>query len=575
MDVKFPRHGHRDGENRCALNAAREGAIDICIPITVGITGHRDLRPEDRPALCQLVADELTELKTQHPHSPFVALSSLAEGADQLCAEVALDLGFSLICPLPVDADAYRADFSDEALVKFDALIRRADSYFPAPLSEPATEETNRDFFYRQAGIYVARHSHVLLALWDGCPRSLDGCGTAETVNFMLSGGYDDSQGACFKPAADGAVIHIRAPRASSVPTSPFSVNLIENEPGALHKTLRMTDTFNRDSGRIAVHSAAALAEPGFLALIDRRAQKMHQLYCRADALATALRDRYMRAMRWLSVFGVALVLGFLLYDELESNLFLPVSSVVIAAAVFLLARVRRQDIHANYLQYRVLAETLRAQFFLLASGVNRSIGDAFTWTQKNESVWVHKAVSGLMVGAAVSSAVEGDAIKRVWIDDQLAYHERAALREVKKLRISAGATQAMLFASAVLFAALLVLEFWFERAMPAVIPTDWLRPLLLMHEGQDVVVRGVLKIAFGVFSAVTLFFANYYGNLSLDRKVSDHQKMISLYRSARQKYQQQPHLRQQLYWELAREEIIETGNWFSYCLDNSPTLKF
>ena len=59
------------------------------IPLTVGVTGHRAIRPEDEPALAAGVKRELSELKRKYPHSPLVMLNSLAEGADQLCAQAA------------------------------------------------------------------------------------------------------------------------------------------------------------------------------------------------------------------------------------------------------------------------------------------------------------------------------------------------------------------------------------------------------------------------------------------------------------------------------------------------------
>lgn len=59
------------------------------IPITIGVTGHRAVREEDREALYAAVMSELKLLRELYPNSPFVMLNSLAEGADQLCADAA------------------------------------------------------------------------------------------------------------------------------------------------------------------------------------------------------------------------------------------------------------------------------------------------------------------------------------------------------------------------------------------------------------------------------------------------------------------------------------------------------
>ena len=64
------------------------------IPIIIGVTGHRAIREQDRPALAAAVKAELETLRGLCPHSPLVMLSSLAEGADLLCADAAGILWF-------------------------------------------------------------------------------------------------------------------------------------------------------------------------------------------------------------------------------------------------------------------------------------------------------------------------------------------------------------------------------------------------------------------------------------------------------------------------------------------------
>ena len=65
--------------------------MDTCktIPIVVGVTGHRAIREQDCPAIREAVRTELEKLRTLCPNSPLVMLSSLAEGADLLCADAA------------------------------------------------------------------------------------------------------------------------------------------------------------------------------------------------------------------------------------------------------------------------------------------------------------------------------------------------------------------------------------------------------------------------------------------------------------------------------------------------------
>ncbi len=211
------------------------------IPIVVGVTGHRDICEKDCPELRANVSAELRKLMALCPHSEFVMLNSIASGTDTLCAQEALKLGFRLICPLPMPVGDYRRDFAPPDAAAFDALLGQAEQVFEAPSADAAPEgdaDALRHFGYRKAGLYVAGHSHVLLALWDGSAAKPGGCGTAEIVGYALNGGG-------LKAAGGGAVIHVQTPRLKTPSALPISVRLIERRQGALGRFLARTDAFN------------------------------------------------------------------------------------------------------------------------------------------------------------------------------------------------------------------------------------------------------------------------------------------------------------------------------------------
>jgi hypothetical protein len=47
---------------------------------------------------------------------------------------------------------------------------------------------------------------------------------------------------------------------------------------------------------------------------------------------------------------------------------------------------------------------------------------------------------------------------------------------------------------------------------------------------------------------------------------------MTGLFSSAKEQFESGKIDKKQLFRELAREEIIENGNWFSYCRENPPS---
>ena len=209
------------------------------IPIVIGATGHRAIREGDRAALKQAVKEELLKLRQLCPNSRMLMLSALAEGGDLLCAEAAAELGIGMIAALPRPQGDYERDFSPEALERFRFHCKRAEQVFVAPWTEePPVDGERRDFTFRQAGIYVAQHCHVLLALWDGGPGSQAACGTAEAVEFALHGDYTPALGTAPRTGANSAVLHIFTPRGKQIEEPAGSVHVL-GDWKQLRKSLR------------------------------------------------------------------------------------------------------------------------------------------------------------------------------------------------------------------------------------------------------------------------------------------------------------------------------------------------
>ncbi len=162
------------------------------LPVTVGVTGHRDLKDPDvvRAELQQ----QFAMIQNRLPSSPLYAISALAEGADRIFAQVAIEMNWELHVVLPMRPDLYRDDFATEASKKeFDTLCRSAKTCVVMPTVVPGTEDRiteaglYRNLQYASAGIYLAQRSHILFALWDGQPAVGLG-GTAQIVSFRREG---------------------------------------------------------------------------------------------------------------------------------------------------------------------------------------------------------------------------------------------------------------------------------------------------------------------------------------------------------------------------------------------------
>jgi hypothetical protein len=151
--------------------------------IIAGVTGHRTdlLASANESDLRHAVQRTLTNLKEASVRQP-VVISSLAEGADQMVAEVGLELGFDLWCPLPFPQDAYERDFTDpKVLAKFRNLLGRASTVEEILGSRGSVEFDH--LAYARAGDRILEQANVLLAIWDGeAARGVGGTGDVVRV---------------------------------------------------------------------------------------------------------------------------------------------------------------------------------------------------------------------------------------------------------------------------------------------------------------------------------------------------------------------------------------------------------
>src|SRR5688572_13910338 len=118
------------------------------VPLVLSVTGHRDLRPEDRQTIETALNSVFENLKQRYPNTPLLVISQLAEGADRLAARAALAHGAALTALLPMSRAEYERDFqSAESLGEFAELLGRAQAVveMPEPPGDILESEPNRE----------------------------------------------------------------------------------------------------------------------------------------------------------------------------------------------------------------------------------------------------------------------------------------------------------------------------------------------------------------------------------------------------------------------------------------------
>ena len=522
------------------------------IPLMIGVTGHLNPRKEDLELLRVAVKRELVKLREQYPHTPAVMLCALARGGDLLCAEAAEELGIPLRAVLPMDRDAYEKDFSPEDLKRMQHQAERAETVFTVPAAEADPAEESRNFRYRQAGIYVAEHSQILLALWDGKEGSRFGTGAA--VRAALEGAWIPKRGIACRHRENAGVLHIMTPLEGDSPEEAGAVRWLGNRE-ILEDILSKTEEFNQLAEELPEGDHPLLPEDTG----DPEIQKLETLYSAADRLSLRFAQAYRRTLRILAVMGTVTAFSFLLYDEANLFFMILLCGISLVSAMLAAGAAKRMAVHRRYIEYRALAEALRVQLYLRYAGSRTETQRIMAWTQQQETPWILCALCAVNAGKAPEQTRD---VRESWVEGQRAYHEKTGKRSAGQ----SGRNDRLVRIAAICAATLYFGGLAFELLCGGLIFAPTVR---VQHIETW---RTVLKILLGTVTVGTLFLASSYGQMSVERNRTDHRKMEAFYAAVGRQMERLGQT-EELLETLAREELTENGNWCSYQRDNAPEL--
>lgn len=424
------------------------------VPIVLAVSGHRDLLATDIPAIRQTLQIEFVALRKRYPHSRLQLLNGLAEGADWLAAEVALECGLELIAVLPMRQAEYELDFTTpETLAHFHLLLNKASQIRIAPLSDALTGSASRDSYYQALGRYLAQQAQRLYALWDGnTERPLPG-GTADVVRLCREGIPSEDNPLAQPETCQ--VRHLRCNRRKNPQAyTAQAVNQCCPEAGdkasAAHKyweeIFHSIDDFNQAARRIENDTAGEVAtsrkylvgETSYPPVIESSAQT----FAIADALARAKQKQrhttlwLLSLMVFLSVFFQQLHLGpDMQWYWLALHIGLGLSAFVAYRLFFSGAH----NSEAQYMDWRALAEGLRVQTYWHAAGIDECASNYYLNNQRDELDWIRHAIRNVTVNTAASTNEANiDWVKQRWLDDQLSFFlksKSSVTRKKQKLR--------------------------------------------------------------------------------------------------------------------------------------------
>jgi hypothetical protein len=498
---------------------------DYALPLVIAVTGHRDLVQREMPDIRRRVELLLHDLREQYPDRKLSVMSSLADGADRLVAEVALDLGIDLTVPLPMASDLYMQDFgSPDSRAQFESLCNRATDLFELPLARGCTSEQiavpgpERNKQYAQVGVFLCAHCHILLALWDGKLTSKLG-GTGQVVKFHhddIMPGYtsetlatqqmlvDDESDlvyhiVCSRDRPDGEPHEDLRPLQCAWFTKERKKPRDDEIPKQHQTIFKRSSEFSRDSMKYADRIEAekySLLDEREVASLPRGIDEINRLFCIADWLATHYQQKALFTLRITHVLAFLMGLMFILYSDIETHphyMFAFLLFFAIAAGLQFVAK--RDGWHRRYLDYRALAEGLRVQFYWAAAGVtseneSKFTHDNFLQTQDPELGWIRNVmrVAGTRCDAMPNTDPVGlEYSLRYWIGDadegQLGYYRKKVRERVRKNRYTERLGFLSLFTSVVVVVLLVIAG----SGMP-----DHLRDPMMVAMGTMLLLYGV-----------------------------------------------------------------------------------
>jgi hypothetical protein len=561
------------------------------LPLYIGITGHRNIRDEDKLRLKQILIHAIDEKIAQCPDTPVIILTPLAEGADRLAAYAAIECGIPYIAALPMPVEEYRKDFiTPESLHEFNDLLGKADLWFELPLSEGTREEElqynkeKRDDQYYNIGFYIARQSQMLIALWDGNDNKKRG-GTAHIVNIKRTGlpAAEPHIRQRLKNLQTGPVYHILTPRKGSpLPANAYSVRIIytdyrdQDDSGSMEEdrqVLANIDSYNRDMKMLIPKFKEKIerSETGLLVadeLIQENLELRRIARCHAitDTLASHFQAKRFFALKVLLVLAVVAFMFFQIYVEFwHKSAVLLLYPITMGIGALWFMQANRKRFEQKHEDYRALSEAFRVQYFITIAEKNARVSEFYLHKHKGELEWVIYALRASLLNIPAlnnhhasrtneNKLGKYNYINQHWVTDQLAYYKKTSQKYTIQLERLRGIANLFFFGA---MSAAIIL--FLLSTFAAYLPSFWERHMKLFHS-----ILVVCTHSFLVISAAVL---GYNEKMIFAEQSKVFHQMYQLFKMTREKLTRaiesnNPGEAGEIVWDLAQESLMENADW-------------
>ncbi len=283
--------------------------------------------------------------------------------------------------------------------------------------------------------------------------------------------------------------------------------------------------------------------------ITDPGLKEIDELYVAADVLSIKNAQKHNFHLKLIAIIAPLITFLFLIYDEAEQHLLIIVCIFLIVLLYIYYSNIEKEKCYEKYLEYRLLAEALRVQYYLYKAKIKDSTIDLLPWFLKTGV----PLISDVFAELKLPDAEKKESILDCWIINQKNYHHNAISRTKSTKKRNDKIEQVILFCTIAVYIATFIFEIY-----------------MLIYHPYDIStansIRACLKIGIGTASVAALFSSNYYGKLSLSNKITDHERMEALYEKIERTITaNNGEEKEDAILFLAREFLIENSTWYAF----------
>ena len=386
------------------------------LPYIIGVVGHRNLIEESKEDARNHFEKTLKRYKAKYPNTPILVVTSLAEGADQLIAEVAIRVdGVFLGVLIPMSIDKYLDTFSNDfAREEFNKFCAKA--IFVRDTSIDMVYEDNSDAF-RSNTRELSNNADLLIALWDGIASNQVG-GTSDTLYYKLKKIHRPKNltDVALNQKEFGSAIVIPVSRigdqVKSVKKVPYSLKPVSLEEASIDETSDLLAFSKHNWNRLKFESQSPSLT--YSEILTKNAL----------SLAEKMRKKFIIALLIILSSSFLTIVAIEIQSRSTSKI-ISVATILVALSAFIIYQiVTKLEIKDKYHQFQAVAEAGEIQQLWSKVGIHEDVSDYFLTGINSSFDWMRslvRTISFLDKSQTINNMeAETKEFMKTWISKQI-----------------------------------------------------------------------------------------------------------------------------------------------------------